>query len=103
MSIYRDIHRKIRDSAPSQKGGRGPLLRLIKLQEEAGEVAQAVIGHTGANARKGHTHAMTDVAEELADVVITAMVAMHDWTDDPERLLKRKLEGLLVRIKEEGS
>jgi hypothetical protein len=32
------------------------LLRLLKLQEEVGEVAEAVIGVTGSNPRKGTTH-----------------------------------------------
>ncbi|MGW2825561.1 MazG-like family protein [Streptomyces sp. NPDC001443] len=38
-------------------GGReGLLLRILKLSEEVGEVAQAVIGATGQNPRKGVTH-----------------------------------------------
>ncbi|WP_443048302.1 MazG-like family protein [Streptomyces sp. NBC_00053] len=32
------------------------LLRMLKLSEEVGEVAQAVIGATGQNPRKGATH-----------------------------------------------
>jgi hypothetical protein len=37
-------------------GQEGLLLRMLKLQEEVGEVAQAVIGVTGQNPRKGTTH-----------------------------------------------
>lgn len=100
MSIYRDIYERIRATQPYKEG---PLYRILKLQEEAGEVAQGVIGFAGANKRKGVTHDEEDVARELADVVITAMVAMHDWVPSPETYLKEQLQGLLERIKEEGS
>jgi NTP pyrophosphatase (non-canonical NTP hydrolase) len=100
MSIYRDIYEKISATQPFRDG---VLYRILKLQEEAGEVAQGVIGFVGANKRKGITHDEEDVARELADVVITAMVAMHDWVPSPETYLKEQLQGLLERIKEEGS
>lgn len=103
MSVYLEIYDRISTSSRFQAGTSGPLIRLIKLQEESGEVAQAVIGFTGANKRKGYTHTEDDVAKELADVVVTAMVALHDWTESPERFMKEHLQGLLARIKEEGS
>ncbi|MEV1080607.1 MazG-like family protein [Streptomyces sp. NPDC050211] len=62
-------------------------LRLLKLTEEAGEAAQAYIGMRGQNPRKGTTHTAADVTAELADVILTAMVAMHSFTDDPESAL----------------
>lgn len=68
--------------------------RLLKLSEEAGEVAQAYIGMTGQNPRKGVTHTATDVAGELCDVVITALVALHDFTGCPEAFM---LDYLAVR------
>ena len=37
-------------------GKEGMLLRMLKLSEEVGEVAEAVIGATGQNPRKGVTH-----------------------------------------------
>lgn len=37
-------------------GETGLVLRMLKLTEEVGEVAQAVIGATGQNPRKGVTH-----------------------------------------------
>ena len=43
MSISRDIYDKIAASNGPQRGASGPLYRLLKVQEEAGEVAQAVI------------------------------------------------------------
>lgn len=105
MSVYREIYEKISASQAGVDFYRqaGPVVRLIKVQEEAGEVAQAFIGFVGANKRKGYTHTTDDVAKELADVVVTAMVALHDWTPSPEQFMKEHLQGLLKRIKEEGS
>jgi hypothetical protein len=52
-------------------------LQLIKIQEELGEAAEAYVGMTGSNPRKGVTHTADDVAMELADVAITAMLAIR--------------------------
>lgn len=103
MSVYQEIYERISTSTYQQTGANGVFYRLLKVQEEAGEVAQAVIGFGGANARKGHTHDEDDVAKELADVVVTAMVALHDWVPSPEHFMKQHLQNLLARIKEEGS
>jgi hypothetical protein len=54
----------------------GPLLRIMKLTEETGEVTQAVTGTLGQNPRKGVTHTWDDVQAELCDVIFTAMVAL---------------------------
>ncbi|MEU9863758.1 MazG-like family protein [Streptomyces sp. NPDC047971] len=58
------------------------LLRVLKLSEEVGEVAEAVIGATGQNPRKGTSHTWQDVEAELCDVIITAMVALRTLTPD---------------------
>ena len=58
------------------------LLRLLKLTEETGEVAAAVIGATGQNPRKGVTHSWQDVEAELCDVIVTAMIALRTLTPD---------------------
>ncbi|HKS98358.1 MAG TPA: MazG-like family protein [Rugosimonospora sp.] len=50
------------------------IVRGLKLAEETGELAAAVIGLLGANPRKGITHSAADVASEAVDVVITAAV-----------------------------
>ena len=63
-------------------GREGLLLRMLKLSEEVGEVAEAVIGATGQNPRKGVTHTWEDVEAELCDVVITALVALRTLTPD---------------------
>ncbi|MBV2353709.1 MazG-like family protein [Streptomyces sp. J2-1] len=66
-------------------GGReGVLLRVLKLSEEVGEVAEALIGATGQNPRKGVTHTWSDVESELCDVAITALVALRTLTPTPE-------------------
>lgn len=49
--------------------------RISKITEEAGEVIGAYIGATGQNPRKGHTHTLNDVLEELLDVAVTALGA----------------------------
>lgn len=99
MTVYRDIYEVIRDHQ-----GRGTRnLRLIKIGEEVGEVMEAYLGLLGANKRKGFTHAKEDVAKELCDVIVTAHVALSDWTDEPELFMEGHLKGLLERIKKEGS
>ncbi|MFI8942703.1 MazG-like family protein [Streptomyces syringium] len=62
-------------------------MRLMKLTEEAGEVMQAYIGTQGQNPRKGVTHTRADVAAELCDVILTAAVALHQFTDNPAETL----------------
>ncbi|GHD83749.1 MazG-like family protein [Streptomyces naganishii] len=69
----------------------GLLLRLLKLSEEVGEVAQAVIGATGQNPRKGRTHTWTDVESELCDVIITALVALRTLTPEAREVFTTHL------------
>ncbi|WP_240969168.1 MazG-like family protein [Streptomyces sp. HNM0575] len=66
-------------------------MRLMKLAEESGEVMQAYIGATGQNPRKGHTHTTEDVASELCDVILTAAVALHRFSDDPAATLDSRI------------
>lgn len=105
MSVYRDVYEAL---AAHQDGvdpyrKLGTEVRLMKVSEEAGEAMSAYIGVVGANKRKGIYADGGHVAKELADVVIAAMIAMHDWTDNPERFLKEHLQALKRRISEEGS
>ncbi|WP_412539089.1 MazG-like family protein [Longispora sp. K20-0274] len=62
-------------------------LRILKVTEEAGEAAGAWIGTIGQNPRKGVTHTRRDVADELADVVLTALVAIGSLGFDPGEVL----------------
>lgn len=81
-------------------------IKILKVQEEAGEVAEAYIGALGVNPRKGNTHTMGDVAGELIDVALTALVAYcaiggGDW---PYALNLRARHALdrLANAREEG-
>lgn len=74
--------------------GAGPFqdsMRILKLSEEVGEAAQAYIGFMGQNPRKGNTHTREDVAHELCDVIITAAVALYNFTDSPKELLAERI------------
>ncbi|WP_371792270.1 MazG-like family protein [Streptomyces sp. NBC_01471] len=73
------------------------LLQLLKIQEEAGEVAEAVIGATGQNPRKGHSHSWTDVEAEVCDVIVTGMVALLRMNPDAEAVFATHMEGIVAR------
>ncbi|ADI08821.1 MULTISPECIES: MazG-like family protein [Streptomyces] len=61
------------------------LLRVLKISEEAGEVAEAIHGVMGGNPRKGAGHTWADVERELCDVILTAMVALASLTPDARK------------------
>ncbi|MEV4227203.1 MazG-like family protein [Streptomyces bobili] len=85
-------------------GGReGLLLRMLKLSEEVGEVAQAVIGATGQNPRKGASHSWEDVQSELCDVVITALVALRTLTPQAREVFAGHLARVAGRSQGTGS
>ena len=74
--------------------------RLAKITEEAGEVVSAYIGVTGQNPRKGVTHTLSDVEEELLDVAVTALAALEHLRDHDGRsmeLLAAKVAKTLAR------
>ncbi|MGH3309004.1 MAG: MazG-like family protein [Streptomyces sp.] len=83
--------------AANEAGEHETAMRLMKLTEEAGEVAQAYIGTVGQNPRKGRTHSSSDVADELCDVIVTAAVALHSFTDDPAAALDAKIRAVARR------
>ncbi|MGW1773767.1 MazG-like family protein [Streptomyces sp. NPDC002104] len=58
------------------------MLQILKIGEEFGEAAQAVIGARGTNPRKGDSHTWGDVEAEVADVIVTAMVALARMRPD---------------------
>ncbi|MCX2179527.1 MazG-like family protein [Streptomyces sp. SKN60] len=78
--------------------GEEVLLRVLKLSEEVGETAQAVIGATGQNPRKGTTHTWQDVEAELCDVIITAMVALRTLTPDAREVFEGHVERVAGRV-----
>jgi NTP pyrophosphatase (non-canonical NTP hydrolase) len=59
---------------PDLRGLPETILRAFKVQEEAGELAQAIIGTLGQNPRKGVTHTWDNVTNEAIDVALTALV-----------------------------
>lgn len=78
-------------------------LRILKVMEEAGEVAQAVIGAAGQNPRKGKTHTVDDVAGELVDVAVTALVALQSLTYvDASAAVAAKVGRIGARLTELG-
>ncbi|MDJ0386268.1 MazG-like family protein [Streptomyces sp. G-G2] len=58
------------------------ILQVLKIGEEFGEAAQAVIGVQGTNPRKGTSHSWEDVQAEIADTAITALVALARMRPD---------------------
>ena len=66
-------------------------LQVLKIAEETGEASQAVIGARGTNPRKA-TAPWEDAHAEVADVAITALVALARMRpDDAAEYLDRHL------------
>ncbi|GII65614.1 hypothetical protein Skr01_56990 [Sphaerisporangium krabiense] len=73
-------------------------IRVMKVGEEFGEAVAAYVGMTGQNPRKGITHSAEDVAGELVDVAVTALVALHSFTRDPRGTFEAKLARIADRV-----
>ncbi|MFF5668762.1 MazG-like family protein [Streptomyces hygroscopicus] len=73
-----------------------PLMRVLKIAEEFGEVAEAISGATGMSPRTGAT--WDDVRTELCDLIVTAMLALKTLTPDAEKLLDERLDYLVKRV-----
>jgi NTP pyrophosphatase (non-canonical NTP hydrolase) len=74
--------------------------QLLKLAEEVGEVAEAYLGMTGLNPRKGVNRTRDDLMGEVGDVIITASVALVLLAGGPEAArdtFGAHLDGVLVR------
>ena len=71
--------------------------QLLKLSEEVGEVAEAYLGLTGLNPRKGVTHTRDDLVNEVADVIITASVAIVRLTGG-QQAARAAFEAHLARV-----
>lgn len=85
------------DQGSSLPGETKTILQILKITEEAGEVAEALIGVTGQNPRKGYSHSWRDVENELCDVVITAMVALSRINPDARTVFRAHLDGVAAR------
>ncbi|AUG76946.1 hypothetical protein CFP65_2088 [Kitasatospora sp. MMS16-BH015] len=79
--------------APEQR----TLLQILKIGEEFGEAAEAVIGAQGANPRKGHSHTWADVERELYDVLVTTMVALLRLNPAPAKPFEEHLKRAVRR------
>ncbi|MYY11074.1 hypothetical protein GT204_19705 [Streptomyces sp. SID4919] len=73
------------------------LLRILKLSEEVGEVAQAAMGADNANPRKGRSHTWEDVQHELCDVMLTSMVALLTLTPNAAKVFQDRLDAVAER------
>lgn len=66
--------------------------QILKIMEEVGEVCAAYIAYAGSNPRKGPaTGHMVPVVQELADVIMTCLVAMIKFGFDPNDLLEQQM------------
>jgi len=68
--------------------------RTLKLSEEAGELAQAVLTVTKAPGSTYKTHTLDDVREEAADAAIVALSILAQTTDSKDQF-EAELERLL--------
>ncbi|MBB0246461.1 hypothetical protein FNQ90_20680 [Streptomyces alkaliphilus] len=73
------------------------LLRVLKISEEAGEVAEAIHGVSRSNPRKGAGHTWQDVEKELCDVILSSMVALRTITPDAEKVFAERLDHVAQR------
>ncbi|MEU6610142.1 MazG-like family protein [Streptomyces shenzhenensis] len=67
-------------------------MRVLKIGEEFGEVAEALHGAMRANPRKGSSHTWDDVHKELCDVAITSLIALASLTPDAQELFDERLQ-----------
>ena len=81
--------------------------RITKIAEELGEATDKFIAVTGQNPRKGKSGSIDDVLDELADVAMTAILAMHHFTKNDSvlrEIFRRKQSFLYQRmIKEQNA
>ncbi|MBG0855822.1 MazG-like family protein [Streptomyces spinoverrucosus] len=73
-------------------------LQVLKIGEEFGEAAQALIGVSGTSPRKGVSHTWEDVTAEVCDVIVTSMVTLHRLgVPNPEARFAEHLEQAAAR------
>lgn len=85
------------DAHPNTDPALAVPLRVLKVAEEAGEAAAALIGVTGQNPRKGTSHTEAELAAELCDVIIAASLALASVVPDPEGALEEHAGRVYVR------
>ncbi|WP_035844368.1 MazG-like family protein [Kitasatospora azatica] len=95
--IINSLANKLDSYSPLAPGEQRWAFQALKLQEESGEVAEAVIGALGLNPRKGHSHTWEDVKKETCDVAVSALVMLARMGGDPKSFFEEHLRGLQVR------
>ena len=78
-------------------------MRILKVTEESGEAAAAWIGAVGRNPRKGVTHTRAETADELADVALSALVAIASLGFDPRETLDACGRKVLARLEPDAA
>lgn len=74
-------------------------IRVDKNIEEVGEAHRAIIGAEGSNPRKGVTHSEIDIADELLDQALTALLAYYHVTQQ-EYVLERFAAHLTRKVRD---
>jgi NTP pyrophosphatase (non-canonical NTP hydrolase) len=91
---------RLRDWLDEQSPVSGDLakaMRVLKIGEEFGEVAEALHGAMKANPRKGASHTWDDVRKELCDVAITSLIALASLTPDAQKIFDERLQHIADR------
>ncbi len=88
------IVEKINQAFPGRTAVEARCERVIKLGEEAGEAQGAALRLMGMTRRTGDT---AELAEELADVVITALTVAQMFGIDMESAIRLKAEKVFAR------
>ncbi|MGW3447388.1 MazG-like family protein [Streptomyces sp. NPDC001076] len=95
-----EVVEQLREWLDAESGVSGDLakvMRVLKISEEAGEVAEAVHGAMGTNPRKGVSHTWDDVQKELCDVTVTALIALASITPDARKVFAEYLQRIADR------
>lgn len=76
------------DEQAAADGDTARLLRVMKVHEETGEVAEALANITDPQAAHDDPGTWDDVKTELCDVIVTGMVALASLTPDADPVLE---------------
>lgn len=89
----------LNEHSPSITQKEALLGRLAKLNEETGELNGAVLSHLGDQRKeKLDSHSSVDVAHEVADVIITALLIAKSLNIDVNSALAQKTEKIRERF-----
>jgi NTP pyrophosphatase (non-canonical NTP hydrolase) len=72
--------------------------QTIKLNEEVGELCEAILSAHGLQRPTKHKQNLDHVAEELVDVLMVTLVMAHRLGTDVEPALRRKMAIIMERL-----